>query len=189
MMIKRTDLDLAGKTLAGHYAGFTSRLLAFVIDVIIISVTLIAINWFLSVTATMLQFRTILGFSFRSIPGFKSFVDALFGLPIGSTISFLFVMGYHVFFLVFAGQTPGKALMGLRVVPIKGGKLTWLQAFVRFLGYIPSAILVWLGFIWMLIDDRRQAWHDKLARTCVIYTWEALPDEKFLANEIQKLQK
>jgi len=26
-----------------------------------------------------------------------------------------------------------------------------------------------LGFLAMLVDDRRQAWHDKIARTCVIY--------------------
>ena len=187
-MMRRTDFELAGKTLAGHYAGFISRLLAFVLDVITISVSLIATSWFLSVTATMLQFRTVLGFSFKSIPGFQSFVDSLFGPSLGSILSFLFVLGYHVFFLIFAGQTPGKALMGLRVVPLKGGKLTWWQALVRVLGYFPSALLVWLGFVWILVDDRRQGWHDKLAGTCVIYTWDALPDEYFLSTEIKEIQ-
>jgi uncharacterized RDD family membrane protein YckC len=187
-MMKRTDFELAGKTLAGHYAGFISRLLAFILDAIIISVSLIATSWFLSVTATMLQFRTLLGFSFRSIPGFQAFVDTLFGPSLVSVLSFLFVLGYHVFFLMFAGQTPGKALLGLRVVPLRGGKITWLQALVRFLAYIPSALLVLLGFVWILVDDRRQGWHDKLARTCVIYTWEALPDETFLSAEIKEIQ-
>ena len=186
--MKRTDFELAGKTLAGHYAGFISRLLAFVIDVAIVSISLIAVTWFLSVTATMLQFRTILGFSLKSLPWFKALVDTPLGTSLGSILSFLFVLGYHVFFLIFAGQTPGKALLGVRVVSIKGGKLTWLQALVRFLGYIPSAILIWLGFIWILVDDRRQGWHDKLARTYVIYTWEALPDELFLADEIKGIQ-
>lgn len=185
-MMMRTDSVAIRKTLAGHYAGFISRLVAFIIDVIIISISLVAISWFLSVTATMLQFRTILGFSFKSIPGFLSFVDTLFGPSVGSILSFFFVLGYHVFFLILAGQTPGKALIGLRVVPLKGGKISWWQAVVRFMAYFPSAILVWLGFIWILFDDRRQGWHDKLARTCVIYAWDARPDEAFLINEIQK---
>jgi len=29
------------------------------------------------------------------------------------------------------------------------------------------------GFLWSLIDDHRQTWHDKLAKTYVIYAWEA----------------
>ena len=187
-MMRPPFFQISAKNLMGQYAGFISRLLAFVIDTVIISVSLIATTWFLSVTATMLQFRTILGFSLKSIPGFKEMLDTLFGPSTGSIISFLFVMGYHVFFIVFAGQTPGKALMGVRVVSLKPGKLHWWQAFIRFLGYFPSALLIWLGFLWILVDDRRQAWHDKLAGTCVIYTWEARPDELFLAKEITEIQ-
>jgi uncharacterized RDD family membrane protein YckC len=40
-------------------------------------------------------------------------------------------------------------------------------------------IPLFLGFFWILIDDRRQGWHDKIAGTCVVYTWHARPDETF----------
>jgi uncharacterized RDD family membrane protein YckC len=176
------------KSLIGYYAGFFSRLLAFIIDTIIISFSLVATTWFFTVTATMLQFRTILGFSLSAIPGFSALIDNIVGLELGSFLSFIFVLGYHVFFLVFAGQTPGKALLGLRVVPLSGGKIPVWRALVRFLAYFPSALLIWIGFLWIIVDDRRQAWHDKLAGTCVIYTWDARPDERFLADEIRLVQ-
>jgi uncharacterized RDD family membrane protein YckC len=42
-----------------------------------------------------------------------------------------------------------------------------MQAVGRLLGYVVSSIL-YLGFIWILFDERRQGWHDKLAGTVVI---------------------
>jgi uncharacterized RDD family membrane protein YckC len=86
-----------------------------------------------------------------------------------------------------AGQTPGKAVLGLRVVPLSGGKISIWRAFLRYLGYYLSALTLGLGFIWVLIDDRRMTFHDKLARTCVIYVWDARPDETFLRSAIDEL--
>ena len=77
--------------------------------------------------------------------------------------------------------------MGLRVLPRQGGKLKLGYAILRYFGYYLSIIPLGLGIIWILIDDRRLAWHDRLARTCVIYAWEAKPDETFLAIETSKL--
>jgi uncharacterized RDD family membrane protein YckC len=34
-----------------------------------------------------------------------------------------------------------------------------------------SAIVFWLGFIWVIIDDNRKAWHDHMARTWVVYDY------------------
>jgi uncharacterized RDD family membrane protein YckC len=44
--------------------------------------------------------------------------------------------------------------------------------------------LFFLGFLWILIDNRRQGWHDKMAGTCVIYNWPARPDENFLRKRL-----
>lgn len=42
---------------------------------------------------------------------------------------------------------------------------------------VAGAIVIagFLGFLVILADDRRQAWHDKIARTCVVYSWGAVP--------------
>lgn len=180
---------MRGVHLKGSYAGFVSRLLAFIIDVVIISFSIGAVTWFLSVTATVLQLRTILGFSLSAIPGSTQVIDALFGPVVATAFIALVIFAYHVFFLVLAGQTPGKALLGLRVVSLDGRKLGYGKAILRLLGYFVSGVPLYIGFLWIIFDDRRQAWHDKIAGTCVIYTWEARPDEQFLSKEIQQLEE
>ena len=174
-------------TLKGHYAGFVSRLLAFVIDVIAISFTVGAVTWFVSVTATVLQLRTFLGFSLKNVPGSSEFIDTLFGPVVAGIFITSVIVIYHVLFVALVGQTPGKALIGLRVVTLDGKRPSYGRALLRLLCYLLSGIPLYLGFLWVVLDDRRQAWHDKVANTCVIYTWEARPDEKFLAEEIEEL--
>jgi uncharacterized RDD family membrane protein YckC len=48
---------------------------------------------------------------------------------------------------------------------------------LRFIGCWISAIPLFFGFIWIIFDRRRQAWHDKLAGTQVIYTQKIRPRE------------
>ena len=180
---------MARAHLKGSYAGFVSRLMAFVIDAVIISFTIGAVTWFLSVTATVLQLRSFLGFSLSALPGSAEFIDALFGPVTASVFVAFVIIAYQVFFIAFAGQTPGKALLGLRVVSMDGKRLGYGKAILRLIGYIVSGLPLYLGFIWIIFDDRRQAWHDKIAGTCVIYTWEARPDELFLSREIRQLEE
>ena len=60
-------------------------------------------------------------------------------------------------------------IVGIKVVrSVDGGPLTKQQALLRTLGYWVSSAVMYLGFIWILIDDRRQGWHDKIADTLVI---------------------
>jgi uncharacterized RDD family membrane protein YckC len=71
---------------------------------------------------------------------------------------------YCALFWALAGRTPGMALLGLRVVAVRAPGLSWTAAAIRavVLAYFP------LGAAWVLVDRRRQAVHDKLARTAVI---------------------
>jgi uncharacterized RDD family membrane protein YckC len=77
-------------------------------------------------------------------------------------------LAYKPWFWSRGGQTPGYRIMRLRVVRQNdGGPVSGMQAVGRLLGYVVSSIL-YLGFIWILFDERRQGWHDKLAGTVVI---------------------
>ena len=76
---------------------------------------------------------------------------------------------YNIVFWWLRGQTPGKWLLGLRVVALGGGKVTLGQAVARFAGYLLSALPFYLGFLWILGSERR-GFHDRLARTEVVYT-------------------
>lgn len=65
--------------------------------------------------------------------------------------------------------TPGKFLLGCQVVDARTlQRVTYRQAVLRYIGYIVSIVPLGAGFLWVLIDKRRQGFHDKLARTVVI---------------------
>jgi len=69
---------------------------------------------------------------------------------------------------LWRGRTPGKRLLGIRVVRIEGDTLTTWDAFSRFGGYAASVLTGLLGFAQLLWDPNRQALHDRIAGTVVI---------------------
>ena len=76
-------------------------------------------------------------------------------------------LAYCVWFWLKRGATPGKELLGLRVVSQDGSPLRIGQAVLRCLGYLLSAIF-WLGFIAIAFRKDRRGWHDDLASTDVV---------------------
>jgi uncharacterized RDD family membrane protein YckC len=91
---------------------------------------------------------------------------------------------YQVGFLRWRAATPGKLVLGLRVrLRERPGPLDWdtiLRRWVaqfgpNLLSLLPVVGLVaglypWLDGLWPLWDERRQALHDKFARTNVVRT-------------------
>jgi uncharacterized RDD family membrane protein YckC len=75
---------------------------------------------------------------------------------------------YFIVMVAVFGQTIGKMIAGIRVVRGNGERVSFARAFVRFVGYVPSGMLLFAGFLWVLWDPERQAWHDMLADTVVI---------------------
>lgn len=75
---------------------------------------------------------------------------------------------YDPLFWAFAGATPGMMACGIRVVREDGQPLGLGTAFVRFLMVIVGAIPLFLGWLWMFWDPKRQGWHDKVAKTLVV---------------------
>jgi uncharacterized RDD family membrane protein YckC len=66
--------------------------------------------------------------------------------------------------------TPGKLLLGCQVVDAESFEpLTLKQAIIRYLSYFVSMLPLMLGFLWIAWDPRKQGFHDKLARTVVLY--------------------
>jgi uncharacterized RDD family membrane protein YckC len=78
-------------------------------------------------------------------------------------------IAYQVYFWTSTGQTPGKMLMGLKVVNAQTGELLDTGgAAIRYVGYIVSGIPIYLGFLWVIWDPKHEGWHDKIAKTKVI---------------------
>lgn len=73
------------------------------------------------------------------------------------------------------GATPGKIMIGLRIVdePTGGRPGAW-QCIGRWVMAIVGVLCVGLGFLWIAIDPRKQGWHDKLVRTFVVRRRQAV---------------
>lgn len=89
-------------------------------------------------------------------------------VAIGMVISVVPV-AYFFLSVAIAGRTVGKALMGVRVVGLKGGRLPPGRSLLRAFAYLVSLIPLAAGFLWVLVDRDRRAWHDHIAGSRVVY--------------------
>jgi len=92
-----------------------------------------------------------------------------FGLNIAGIVQLLITVVYNIFFIYKTGSTIGKRLLRIQVVNLEYENVSLKQVIIReTIGKFLSNILLTLGYIWVLIDKNRQAWHDKLAGTYVV---------------------
>ena len=138
-----------------EYVGFWKRFVAAAIDIMILTVVL---------TPLMIGIYGLSHFDPQRImsgqlEGGKW--DWLIELAIAVTA---------ILFWKFRGATPGKMAISARIVDAKtGGKPSTGKLIVRYIAYIVSTLPLFLGFIWIGIDRRKQGFHDKIAGTLVVY--------------------
>ena len=127
----------------GAKAGFWIRVLAFIIDSIIIAVVNAIIAAILNSSTTGRSgIQTLLGIIY-----FTYFWSASSPWP---------------------GQTIGDKVLNLRVIRTDGSDLSIVQALIRYVGLFISFIVIFIGVIWVAFDPNKQGWHDKIAGTYVI---------------------
>jgi len=161
----------------GRYAGFVTRLAAFVVDRAILAIITLcsvgAIQWALGA----FRVNEMLGIGPMSWQAATS---------LGVGVYVVASVTYNIGLWMLVGQTLGKLLMGVRVVRTDGQRLRIGNAIRRELGYLVSAIL-FLGYLWVLFDNRRQGFHDKLAGTIVVYSWpEGLMRGTLVRDRVQR---
>ena len=93
-------------------------------------------------------------------------------LGIVTLISFIFFWGYYIFFeIMWNGQTPGKRLIGLRVIRLDGTPVTVAEVvirnLVRMIDLLPTAYGV--GVVTMFINENSRRLGDFAAGTVVVY--------------------
>ena len=127
-----------------EYAGRLHRFLAALVDLVIIGVSI-----------------SILGAIGVVDLGNPSVTDQV----LEAVISF----GYYILLTAAFGAPPGKMALGMRVVDESGQKAGFFKVLIReTIGKIVSAIVLFLGYIWILFDGKRQGWHDKIGGTFVV---------------------
>ena len=149
------------ETLLGQYAGFVTRLIAFAIDQLIVGLAV-------SVVVLLAEFVAS-AFGANEWFGTGDLASTIVTILVVVTSALIFIL-YDLLFWMLAGQTPGKRFLGVRIVRTDGKRLRWGNAIRRKVGYWISALL-FLGYLWVIVDSKRQAWHDHLAGTLVLYSW------------------
>ncbi len=88
------------------------------------------------------------------------------------TLGVLFVIVIYLRALGRTGQTWGRRITGVRVVRNHTGEPIgfWRALGRQLFGFTISRVVLALGYLWMLWDDERQTWHDKIADTIVVET-------------------
>ena len=125
---------------SGPRADFGIRLVAYIIDVVMVWVVILVLTVALRGLGYLLGFVLSLGY-------FIYFE----GSPSGQTVGKK-VMNIRI------------------VDADNGGPIGYGRAFVRYIGKIISAIPCALGYFWMLWDANKQTWHDKMASSVVVPT-------------------
>jgi uncharacterized RDD family membrane protein YckC len=94
----------------------------------------------------------------------------LVGALLLSILGPLLVIIVYVLQLGRTGQTWGRRIVGNKVIRVDNGDVPGIgRAFGRELfAWIVSASILYLGYLWMIWDDDRQTWHDKVAGTIVV---------------------
>jgi uncharacterized RDD family membrane protein YckC len=142
--------DLATPGAPVRYVGFWARVLASLIDSVLMAVLVIPLSQFF-----------MNPYARRSFGGDMSFSSL--------TINWILPAIVVLVFWFARGATPGKMAISAEIVDAETlGKPTNGQFVIRYLGYFVSTMGLLLGLVWVGIDARKQGWHDKMASTVVI---------------------
>jgi uncharacterized RDD family membrane protein YckC len=131
-------------------ASIPARAMAFVIDEILVSMLFIAIYWDQFANSADIEQTIVL---MNTVVVYVMLIKVL----------------YHGFFVWMYGATPGKMVAKIRVIYIYDlDNPSPVQSLLRALVRVLSETLFYLGFLWALLNPKREGWHDKAARTLVV---------------------
>jgi uncharacterized RDD family membrane protein YckC len=146
-----------------EYGGFGRRLLASIIDTVLLTLILMPLLYLLVEEGGSTAMAA----------------DSLLSLLFNYLLPIIIVL---IFWRRYRG-TPGKLWLDLQVVDASSHQtLRWGQSLLRYIGYFISALPLGLGFFWILWDKRRQGWHDKLAGSVVLH----LPLRRDLGDDLSQ---
>ena len=137
---------------AVEYVGFWKRFVAFLIDTFIILVV------------TVPLILAIYGREYveRAAGAFAGFWDFVIQVVLPAVAVIVFWR--------YRGATPGKMAISAKIVDARTFKAPATgRLVVRYFAYIVSMLPLFLGFVWIGIDRRKQGFHDKIAGTVVVY--------------------
>jgi uncharacterized RDD family membrane protein YckC len=144
---------VAGPAPGLRYGGFWVRVVAFILDGIVLGVLTAAL-------APLVSGGNIVTTTSSGVVTINYTANAL---------GFLIDLLYFVGFWAWRGQSPGMIPFNMRIVMADdGSKVDVVRCLLRYVGLIISFVILFLGVIWVGFDRRKQGWHDKIAGTVVV---------------------
>lgn len=151
------NIDTPENVIFGYeVVGIGSRFMAALVDTAIIVATQVVVYLTMTLIASTLF----------DIDIFSTWVVAIFGL-----VAFVLLWGYYIFFeMLWNGQSPGKRLVGLRVLRADGTPITLTESIVRNLVRLIDFLPVFygLGVIVMFANSQSRRLGDLAAGTLVV---------------------
>lgn len=140
------------------YAGFWVRLMAYLIDSVIVFFILLVVRFVMSGVMSVL-YGTILG------------GNILFNYSLKDIVLYLGQVLYFILCTRYTGTTPGKRAMNLRVISVdESGELDLLTvAYRETVGRFLCGISVCIGYLIIGLDTQKRGFHDMLCDTRVVY--------------------
>lgn len=158
------------------FSGFWRRFAAYVIDGVVIAIMAgIVFRVFFSAIdqSTYDILTTVDPVTGRTVATNQEVLDALarlFGALAGAIfLSWLIHALYFVILWSRPGATLGMLALGMQVRrETDGTRIGIGRSILRYIGYLISIWVFYLGLIWIAFDGRKQGWHDKIAGTLVV---------------------
>ncbi|MFZ0180536.1 MAG: RDD family protein [Candidatus Dormiibacterota bacterium] len=151
------------------YAGFWVRVVASIIDSIIVFVPFAVVFVVIEGSALRAYIDCVNNAAASGVPIPTTCGSSLSSVGYWELIALVVELAYFVILWSQFGGTLGQRMLGLHVVDAATGRNIGIgRAIGRFVGYVISGFALDIGFIWVAFDARKQGWHDKIASTFVV---------------------
>lgn len=94
--------------------------------------------------------------------------DSTVAAAVAVAFNLYFLAAYYIVLHGATGQTLGKMAVGVRVVSLEGGEISYGVSFVRWVGYFLSTFTFLLGYLMVGVRADKRALHDLVAGTRVV---------------------
>lgn len=142
-----------------NYGGFWIRVLAYIIDFIVLGVVQSAIY-------------LLFGLNLSTAYGLDGDGLGVFETTLGSIAYFATLIAGVLYFSLMESSakqaTVGKMALGLIVTNQNGGRITFLRALGRHFAKFLSGMVLMIGYIMVAFTDRKQGLHDIICSTLVL---------------------
>ncbi|HEY5972883.1 MAG TPA: RDD family protein [Pseudoxanthomonas sp.] len=100
-------------------------------------------------------------------------------------ITFILQACYFAFFhSAFSLATPGKMIVGIKVVRGNGEPISFWRGVARYFATIPSTLILCIGYLMAAFTDRKRALHDMICDTVVVDKWAFSPQPEMQREEL-----